>query len=390
MQAVGLFSGIGGIEEGFRQARLSTELLCEVDPFARGILERRFPDVLIEDDVRQLKSIPRVEVLAAGFPCQDLSQAGRTAGIKGRHSGLIKEIFRLLATSRRPPEWLVLENVPFMLHLSGGCAMRVITNALVDHGYRWAYRIVDTIAFGLPQRRRRIIIVAARKSDPRTVLFSDDVGERISRCGEDAPRGFYWTEGRSGLGWAHDAVPPLKAGSGVGIPSSPAMWFPRERLIATLDIRDAERLQGFSAGWTRTNDDDKQCERARWRLVGNAVSVPVAEWLGRRLLDPGEHCSSLDVELRDARSWPTAAWGTKNEMRGTVISSWPIRAANRGLARFLRYPIVPLSVRATAGFRSRALQSTLRFEDGFLEDVTHHLRRMTKQMIFTSGPRLAA
>src|SRR5262245_46896035 len=155
MKAVGLFSGIGGIEQGFRQARLSTELLCEVDPFARDILKYRFPDLPIDDDVRRLKSIPNVDVLSAGFPCQDLSQAGRTGGIHGRHSGVVREMFRLLTTSRRRPEWLVLENVPFMLHLAGGRAMRVITKALVDHGYRWAYRIVDTMAFGLPQRRRR-------------------------------------------------------------------------------------------------------------------------------------------------------------------------------------------------------------------------------------------
>jgi DNA (cytosine-5)-methyltransferase 1 len=390
MKAIGIFSGIGGIEEGFRRARLYSKLLCEIDPLARSILKSHFPNLPIDDDIRQLKSIPDVDVLAAGFPCQDLSQAGRTIGIRGRHSRLIKEVFRLVASSRRPPGWLVLENVPFMLHLAGGCAMRAITNALVDHGYRWAYRTVDTMAFGLPQRRRRIIIVAARKADPRTVLFSDDAGERILRCGENAPRGFYWTEGRSGLGWARDAVPPLKGGSGVGIPSPPAMWFPRERLIATLDIRDAERLQGFTAGWTRTALGDRLSEGERWRLVGNAVSVPVAKWLGRRLLDPGEYCASLDVELDDARSWPTAGWGTKDQIRGTAISAWPVRASNRGLGQFLQYPVVPLSVRATAGFRSRALKSSLRFEDRFLKDVAHHLRRMSKQKSLPSRARLAA
>jgi hypothetical protein len=67
MRAVGLFSGIGGIEEGFRRARLSAELLCEVDSLAHGILKHRFPDVPIEEDVRRLKSIPRVDVLAAGL-----------------------------------------------------------------------------------------------------------------------------------------------------------------------------------------------------------------------------------------------------------------------------------------------------------------------------------
>src|SRR5262245_24894812 len=148
MRAIGLFSGIGGIEEGFRQMGLSTELLCETDPIARTILQRRFPDLPLEGDIRKLTSLPEVDVLAAGFPCQDLSQAGRMDGISGRRSGLVKEVFRLLSATRRPAQWLILENVPFMLHLGGGRAMKVITNALVEHGYRWAYRTIDTRAFG--------------------------------------------------------------------------------------------------------------------------------------------------------------------------------------------------------------------------------------------------
>jgi DNA (cytosine-5)-methyltransferase 1 len=307
MKVIGLFSGIGGIEEGFRRAGLSTELLCEVEPTARRVLKRRFPELRIEPDVRKLASLPEAEILAAGFPCQDLSQAGRTVGISGPHSSLVGEVFRLVATSKKHPEWLVLENVPFMLHLAGGRAMQVVTSALEEHGYCWAYRIVDTMAFGIPQRRKRVIILGARKSDPRAALFCDEAGERIQRCRAGAPRGFYWTEGRSGIGWALNAVPPLKGGSGVGIPCSPAIWFPEQRLIGTLDIRDAERLQGLQAGWTEATAEDHRSERVRWRLVGNAVSVPVSEWLGRRLLEPGEYNDSQDLELDAGGMWPAAA-----------------------------------------------------------------------------------
>lgn len=303
MKVTGLFSGVGGIEEGFRRQGLTTELLCEVDPGACRVLRHRFPHMSLASDIRRLRSLPKTDVVAAGFPCQDLSQAGRTVGISGRHSGLIGEVFRLLTAAGTAPEWVVLENVPFMLHLARGRAMQVITAALEERGYRWAYRTVDALAFGLPQRRRRIVIVGARKADPRTVLFTDDAGEGRPRCRDISPRGFYWTEGRSGVGWARNAVPPLKGGSGVGIPSSPAIWFPGRRFIGTLDIRDAERLQGFRAGWTRAAAVDPRPERVRWRLVGNAVSVPVAMWLARRLLQPGEYDTSRDHEVDFATKW---------------------------------------------------------------------------------------
>lgn len=390
MRAVGLFSGIGGIEEGFRRHGLATELLCEVDPAACGILRRRFPDVPLARDVRKLTSLPRTDLVAAGFPCQDLSQAGRTVGITGRHSGLVGEVFRLLATPGRYPEWVVLENVPFMLHLGRGRAMQVITDALEERGYRWAYRVVDAMAFGIPQRRRRIVIVGARRSDPRGVLFADDAGERPSRCRADWPRGFYWTEGRSGIGWARNAIPPLKGGSSLGIPSSPAIWFPGRRFIGTLDIRDAERLQGFRAGWTRPGDDNGLLERRRWRLVGNAVSLPVAEWLARRLLEPGEYDGSKDVELDAVGTWPAAAWGSKGRKWAVPISPWPVRERYRGLSSFLRYPTVPLSARAAAGFHIRALESSLKFEDGFLEDVAHHIDWMRRHAGPAGSGELAA
>ena len=390
MKAIGLFSGIGGIEEGFRRQGLSTELLCEVDPAARMVLQHRFSDVALECDIRELTSLPKTDVVTAGFPCQDLSQAGRTLGISGRHSSIIGEVFRLLPTSGKYPEWLVLENVPFMLHLARGRAMEVLTTALEERGYRWAYRTVDTLAFGVPQRRRRILIVGARNADPRTVLFTDDAGERSPRCLAGSPRGFYWTEGRTGLGWARNAVPPLKGGSSVGIPSSPAIWFPVRGFIGTLDIRDAERLQGFRAGWTKQVAEDERSARARWRLVGNAVSVPVAEWLARRLLEPGEYNASKNFEIEITETWPAAAWGSKGRRYAVDVSSWPVRTPYRGLKPFLRYSTIPLSLRAAIGFHSRALESSLSFEDGFLDDVAHHINFMRQRESAVGAPTLAA
>jgi len=104
-------------------------------------------------DVRDLKALPReVELIAGGFPCQDLSQAGQTLGIGGSRSGLVGEIFRLLDRRRVP--WVVLENVSFMLQLDKGSGMRTLVEAFEERGYRWAYRVVNSLSF-LPQRRER-------------------------------------------------------------------------------------------------------------------------------------------------------------------------------------------------------------------------------------------
>src|SRR5262249_35645490 len=132
-------------------------------------------------------------------PCQDLSQAGRTAGISGANSGLVGEVFRLLDGMKDGPRWLLLENVPNMLKLHGGGAMTFLRRRLEGMGYRLAYRTIDTRAFGLPQRRLRILLLASRTDDPCSVLFADDAGERTFDEGA-AACGFYWTEGSTGLG----------------------------------------------------------------------------------------------------------------------------------------------------------------------------------------------
>ncbi len=136
-----------------------------------------------------------------------------------------------------------------MLQLDRGAAMRFLTRSLETLGFSWAYRVVDTRAFGLPQRRQRVLLLASRTADPREVLFVGEEGEPEWPDPSEVACGFYWTEGIRGLGWAIDAIPTLKGGSTIGIPSAPAIRFPDGR-IATPDLRDAERLQGFEPEWT--------------------------------------------------------------------------------------------------------------------------------------------
>jgi DNA (cytosine-5)-methyltransferase 1 len=322
-----------------------------------------------------------VDVIAAGFPCQDLSQAGRTAGIAGHQSGLIGEVFKRLRDRKNGPRWLLLENVPFMLQLQRGKAMRYLVDELEELGFTWAYRVVDTRAFGLPQRRQRVLFLASRTEDPRPVLFGCDAGERLPSFSEKRLCGFYWTEGLRGLGWAVDAVPTLKGGSTIGIPSPPAIWDPVDHSITTPDIRDAERLQGFDEDWTAPALEATGVKRGhRWKLVGNAVSVPVFEWVGRRLARP-EGQSPVGAPLKRGVSWPRAAWGHKEQVYAVDVSTWPVRERRTPLRNFLRFRRAPLSYRAGAGFFARAQESSLHFEDGFLRDMELHIDEMRRELL---------
>lgn len=370
MRAAGLFSGIGGVERGLDLAGISTELLCEYwEPAARVLTERFAAPVV--GDVRDLRALPKVDVVTAGFPCTDLSQVGRVAGIDGDESGLVREVFRLVRQSK--PTWVVLENVTNMLSLHGGEPIRVITDWFDDNGWNWAYRTVDSQHFGVPQRRRRILIVASRTEDPRTVLFADDHTPHTPR----APRahGFYWTEGNRGVGWGDDVVPTLKGGSKLGIPSPPAVWRKSAspgRAIVRPRIEVGEQLQGFDTGWTAGTAKLGH----RWKMVGNAVTVPVAAWIGRRLVEPG---IPLDVArpLVAAGRWPGAGSSVGGERQAWDLGEAPIDVPRETISAIMGRRFDPLSAKATTGFYTRLMNSRLRAGgQPFKDALADHIQAM--------------
>lgn len=379
MKVSGLFAGIGGIERGFAASGHEAVLLCELWEPAKAVLDAQFPDVAKHSDITELDALPGdTEILTAGFPCQDLSQAGSTRGIDGSRSGLVSNVFRLIDAHDVPI--VVLENVSFMLQLDRGKAMRRLVEAFEQRGYRWAYRVVNSLGL-VPQRRERVFMVATRQEPaPWDVLFVDEADWPVPATSLDThAHGFYWTEGTRGLGWAPDSIPTLKNGSTVGIPSPPAILLPDGKVIKP-DLRDAERLQGFPENWTESATLVAR-PSLRWSLLGNAVTVPIAEWLGRRLVNPGTYSNERDRPLhRDAR-WPTAAHGDLRTRRSVDIGPIPVAKQREKLHEFLRYPGEPLSARATRGFLKRADASSLRFVPGFKERLRLHLARMERTAI---------
>ena len=153
------------------------------------------------------------------------------------------------------------------------------------------------------------------------------------------------------------------------------MWI-RERqagnAIVTPSISDAEHLQGFPRDWTLPA---AAIGRAgyRWKLVGNAVTVGVAAWLGQRLATPVPLLPVMEVELSSAAKWPTAAWGSNGRRWVVPVSMWPeVRPYEHLLDALELEHLTPLSWKAAQGFRSRMERSRLRFDEAFKLAIKEH------------------
>jgi DNA (cytosine-5)-methyltransferase 1 len=290
------------------------------------------------------------------------------------------EFFRLVEKSK--PEFFVLENVANLLRIDRGEAMRLLLATIESLGYRWAYRLVDTRGFGIPQRRQRVIVLASRGAvSPEDVLLQP--GPRPKH--DDEPLepqvtkayGFYWTEGRRGVGWTQNAVPTIKGGSGLGIPSPPAVYVTRRGFAGTPSVEDGERLQGFEPGWTKVEVDGQPVKLGtRWKMVGNAVSVPVSRWIGDRLA--AEFHDSMKLRVATApmdrsRPLPQAAFGSNGVWFTSDVSTHVEVPIHEPIMKFLRDPLQELSVKALGGYLNRAGQTTRRIPERFLRDLSVQL-----------------
>lgn len=363
MKVISLFSGIGGIELGFQKQGFETQLFCEIMLNAQAVIKKRF-NAEVHSDIRSMKSFPKADIVTAGFPCQDLSIAGKKRGIAASNSSLISHVFRLLSNLRLidKPKFIVLENVPYLLSLNKGEAVKFIIKEVENLGYNWAYRVVDVRSFGIPQRRPRLIFLASNIGHPKNILFSNNEPHTVpfdDKLGFDgfSSYGFYWTEGRIGIGWAKNSIPPIKGGSGLGIPSPPAVWIPAQNFFGTPQIEDAERLQGFPEDWTRVFEEGSN-NNYRWKLIGNAVNPKVSEWLAKRILIHETYSTKNDSVLSNSK-WPNAAYSYNNKVFAANVSVFPESHHMVPVHQFINKSFKALSYRASMGFYNRAISSSL-------------------------------
>lgn len=256
-----LFAGIGGFGLAAERAGCSVAWASEIDDFASRVYAARFPTVRQLGDVTKIEACEPVDIITAGFPCQDLSVAGKRKGLVGERSGLFWEIVRL--ASRIRPRWLLLENVPGLLSSHRGRDFETVLAALDELGYGLSWRVLDAQFFGVPQRRRRVFIVGhLGGACPAEVLFEPE-----SVSGNLAPRR------EAGAGVAGDVavclnsggndggfrtepgehiVPVMAAGAhganGAGIGRGGDPMF-------SLDLLLAPTLRGFGHGWQGQQND---------------------------------------------------------------------------------------------------------------------------------------
>lgn len=284
------FAGIGGFDVGFERAGIKPIYHCEKEKYCRSVLKKHWPDAACSDDVTKVEdgSLPDAEVWSGGFPCQDVSVArgwlGRD-GLRGARSGLFYEFHRLVEANL--PEVVVLENVTGLLSSHKGSDFHTVIRTMTGLGYGVAWRVMNSRYFGSPQSRPRVFICAWRGS---AELAVNALYESMpSRVAKDGRKGFLTPsyDHRAGV-WVPEVAYCLAATSGrhtgTDWSRSYVSYYDRVRRLTPVEC---ERLQGFSAGWTvpdekfsRSPDD---VDTLRYHALGNAVCVPVAEWIARRI-----------------------------------------------------------------------------------------------------------
>ena len=369
MKAISLFSGVGSFDLGFERAGIETVLQAERDPWCLKVLARHWSQTERVTDVRDVgfgkhpavdadscgagshdgrrccatgirpatdylegqqehaetniaNAQPGrgdVDLVFGGFPCQDLSVAGKRAGLGGDRSGLWFEFHRVLSELR--PRWAVIENVPGLLSSAGGRDFGIILDGLGELGYGVAWAVLDAQHFGVPQRRRRVFIVGCL-GDERSAAAVLSVcescggnpetgrtqGERTPGAitvrtdqtgGNDHNLGFdiaSTLDGANGQAVAYTISPSRGTGDGHGnawnsnyiaapLGSNATGGFrfdlDHDTYIRRLTPLECARLQGFPDWWY---DGLGLADSHIYRQMGNAVCVPVAEWIGHRIV----------------------------------------------------------------------------------------------------------
>lgn len=287
MKVASFFAGVGGFDLGLERAGMRVVFQCEIDPLAQRVLKRHWPEVPIHDDITTLRpaAIPPADLWCAGWPCQDLSHANADrAGLAGERSGLFHTFMDL--AGKVLPKWIVMENVPGLLSADGGTALESVVERLEENGYLGGWFSCDIADAGLPHHRDRLFFVASHQSDGAHRFFVDgnelswDFAERGKGGANARPKVRHSPEGndpllvqrRGGFGYtaASGVCPTIRAQTGrhQGGHSDRPILCGQE-----LDVERVRATDGLPRGM----------DGRRGRLIGNAVSPLIVEWVGRRI-----------------------------------------------------------------------------------------------------------
>ena len=153
----------------------------EVDKYASAVLKYKFPNTKNYGDIKTIdwKSVPDFDLLVGGSPCQDLSVAGKRAGITGERSGLFAEFVRAL--QEKKPNYFIWENVKGALSSNQGWDFAEVQTQMAEAGYELWWQILNAKDFGVPQNRERIFVVGTRNGSPREILFERGTDEETSK-----------------------------------------------------------------------------------------------------------------------------------------------------------------------------------------------------------------
>lgn len=306
-----LFSGIGGMDLGLERAGFEVIWQSEIDPYASRVLKKHWPDVPNLGDIRTIdwSGVERPDLVCGGFPCQDISYAGKGAGLDGERSGLWWEFAR--AVRHLGPDCVLVENVAALLTRG----LDAVLGTLASLGYDAEWGVLPAAAFGAPHIRERVFLLAYAQRAERGPLAESgfrlerrhSIGLQAGRNQENPAPGngrqdvadaqsLGCRKGRPGRTVAHGEGGGRAAFPAVSDAHEPRPQGRRFGLDETPPQRQAPPILGSDpprrdCPWWVTEPnvgrvaDGVPSRVDRLRGLGNAVVPQVAEWIGRRILE---------------------------------------------------------------------------------------------------------